>query len=106
MKIYTETHDIKTYYGEQCKALVFFLDTGLTGDPEKDIVNTAIELKEDLGINNPDDVLNFLIPVITQLVYNAYGDPVEHQYKKPIKSIKETNFDTSCVNGVKGCKLK
>lgn len=94
MKIYTELYD---------KAIVLFLDTQVTGNRERDTVNIALEFH---GERDPDKLLDLLLPALTQLVYHAYGEPLHLQYLKPIESIKETRFDATCVNGVKGCKLK
>lgn len=98
--------DIKTYRGEICKALTVYLDTEMTGDPETDTVNCAVEFDPKEYLNGDADAfLNLVIPIITQLAYHAYGEPMHLKYQKPITSIKETGFDATCLNGVKGCKL-
>ena len=106
MKIYTELYDGKSYKGEKIQTLCMFLDTQKTGNPEVDTVNCAVEFNADLYFSNADRLLNLLIPTLSQLVYSAYGEPPERKYQKPIESIKDTGFDPTCVNGVKGCKLK
>jgi hypothetical protein len=106
MRFYTETHDTKDYQGRPCKAFALFLDTGSTGDPQKDTVNTAVELNPENDLTDPEQILNILLPSITQLVYAAYGEPAYRKYQSPLQSARDTGFDPSCVNGVKGCKLK
>lgn len=107
MRIYTKMGDIRTYRGELCKALTIYLDTEMTGDPEQDTVNCAVEFDPKHFLNgDPETFLNLVIPMITQLAYNAYGEPARFEHQTPIESIKETNFDPACLNGVRGYKLK
>ena len=106
MKIFSEILASQDGHGKTVPVFLLYLDTQKTNNQEKDCVSTGIDFTSMQDCNDPEMILGFLIPLISELVYNAYGEPSYRKDMQPLQSAKQTGFDPSCVNGVKGCKLK
>ncbi len=107
MKIHSEMLQMEGLNGELRPNLVLYLDTQRTNDVQKDCFHAACDFSHLLGSNDADAILGFLIPMLSELVYNAYGEkPQFYGEKKPLTEYSRTGFDPTCLNGVKGAKLK
>jgi hypothetical protein len=87
--------------GTPLAIFVIYLNTQET-NTDKDYSYSAIPF--DLIFDKePEEILSHVIPMISELVYQAYGREVEN--KQPITNIHATGFDPSCVNGMPGAKM-
>ena len=109
MKISSEIIRQNVYSTESKLVFVMYLDTQRTGNQAADTFNCAYDFDKINMSENVNEISDFLIPILSQLIIDAYDDPDNYDSptkKKPLESIKETNFDPTCLNGMRGCKLK
>ena len=107
MKIHSEMMQIEDLGGQLKPHFVLYLDKQETNDPQKDCLYSSCDFSHLLGSNDADAILAFLIPMMSELVYTAYGEkPQFYGEKKPLTEYSRTGFDPTCLNGVKGAKLK
>ncbi len=107
MKIFSDLSKV-IVNAEQGEIPLFALcvDTQKTGNENKDSFCAGADFSSMQGVDDPDKILEFLIPILTNLIYTAYGQSPSAEYKKPITDYHATGFDPKCVNGVKGCEIK
>lgn len=98
MKIFSEMMERENHRGELEPTFVLYLDTQRTGDPSKDSLYCANDFTNVQGTNDPEVILALLIPMISELVYTAYGDSIVD--KKPMTDWHATGFDPKYPNGV------
>jgi hypothetical protein len=96
MKIYSEILESVDKWEKPVKVFVLYLDTQLTGNPEKDIKNCGMEMKY-MDPHNPDSIISVVVPMITSLIDESFGNPSD---KEPITEWHATGFDSKYVNGV------
>lgn len=107
MKLHSEMIQMEDLNGELRPNFVLYLDTQRTNDVQKDTLYSACDFSHLVGSNDADAILAFLIPMLSELVYTAYGEkPQFYGEKKPLTEYSRTGFDPNCLNGVKGHKLK
>ncbi len=94
MKIFSNT--IVAQDGTPVFAL--YLDTERTGDQQRDCLYAANDFTSMKGEDDAEKILNFLIPLLSELVYTAYGHRVDTQ---PMTDYHATGFDKNYPNGVK-----
>jgi len=83
---------------------VLYLDKQETGDPNIDCFCAGTEYTTYVDCNNPDKLMELITPLLSELIYNAYGE--SRFPKEPITDWHQTGFDPKCVNGVKGFEIK
>lgn len=98
MKIFSEMMERENQRGELEPTFVLYLDTQKTGDPSKDSLYAANDFTKVQGSNDPEVILALLIPMISELIYAAYGEPAI--YTKPLTDWHATGFDPKYPNGV------
>jgi hypothetical protein len=77
-----------------------YVDSELTGDPDRDVVYSAIDIAC-LGNNDPNQMLSHLIPMLNEILYTLYGEkPEPYGRKEPLTNYKDTKFDPRYPNGV------
>lgn len=76
---------------------VMYLDTQKTGDESKDITHISIDMTGLEELKDPDQIISLLSPLLSELVYNAYGEKVN---KTPLTDWHATGFDRNYPNGV------
>ena len=53
---------------------ILSLNTNKTGDIDKDYMHIASDFSSIKNSNNPKEILDFLIPMLTELVHKSYGE--------------------------------
>ena len=76
-----------------------YLDTEKTGVQSNDCLYSASDFTSLKGVDDPEKILEFLMPMLSELVYTAYGEAISD--KKPITDWHQTGFDRNFPNGVK-----
>lgn len=95
MKIFSE----KMLAPNGTVVFALYVDSELTGDPNRDVVYSAIDIAT-LG-NDPNQMLSHLIPMLNEILYTLYGEkPEPYGRKEAITKHSETGFDPRYPNGV------
>jgi len=85
---------------EEKPVFVLYLDTQVTGDQHKDCLYAAHDFTKYLGVNDPEKLLELIVPMLSELLYAAYGESVENAHKQPMTDWHATGFDPKYPNGV------
>ena len=85
--------------GEPEPVFVLYLDTQKTGAPDKDTLYCAADATKLMTLKDPEEILGFIIPMLSELIYTVYGDPIKKT--EPLTDWHTTGFDRNAVNGVK-----
>lgn len=106
MKIFSEMLQSEDPYERSIPVFAIYIDTYRTGNKEQDCFHSAADFSSMIGCNDPTKILEFLIPLLSELIYTAYGESAKDKNKTPLTEYSTTGFDPKCINGVKGFKLK
>lgn len=86
---------------ENKPVFVLYLDTEKTGIQEQDCLYSAHDFTPYLGKEDPEKLLELITPMLSELLYTAYGETPENARKQPITDWHATGFDRNYPNGVK-----
>jgi hypothetical protein len=86
---------------ENKPVFILYLDTQVTGDQNKDCLYAAHDFTPYVGNNDPEKLLELITPMLSELLYAAYGESPENARKEPITDWHATGFDRNYPNGVK-----
>jgi hypothetical protein len=101
MKISSEIIEQQDEYGLSIPVFVLYLDSEETGNKDKDCRYSANDFSSMIGNNNPEEILSFITPMLSELLYGYYGKTAEDNHKTPLTDWHATGFDRNSVNGVK-----
>ena len=86
-------------HGDQL--FVLYLDTEKTGNTGEDTLYCASDAKDFVNEDDPEEILAFIIPLLSVLVHTVYGEKPEIWGKKePLTQYSTTGFDPNYPNGV------
>ncbi len=94
MEIYTTLDD-----SDAGKIYALHLNTHETGVKEKDNTHIAIEYSLING-KDTDTILSYLIPMLTELILDAYGESPYPDLKPIVNPPKLTDLEKTAIKGI------
>lgn len=88
MKIFSEI----VMSPENVPVFALYVDTQRTGDPNKDCLYAAHDFRE-IHEKDADEMLEVLIPLLSELIYTAYSKAPEVGKMTPLTDWNRTGFD-------------
>lgn len=78
---------------ENILTFVLYLDTQKTGNSQKDVTHCAGDMTSILDMNDPGLIMELITPLLSELIYNAYGIPPLVGNIQPLTDINTTGFN-------------